>query len=105
MLVIHGVTELLLNYHEDTSSECPKCKHNEVTYRVVQKYYHVYGLPFLPTAKYTGIYCNHCDYQTNPIINDKSIIYEKISPTPLYLYTGSAMLILLIAIFIFMLLT
>jgi hypothetical protein len=103
MWVIHGVSEILLNYHEDEYSECTNCNHSETTYRVVQKYYHVYGLPFFPVEKYTGLYCNNCNYHAKPVVNDKSILYEKLSRTPLYLYIGSVVLTIIIAFFIFVL--
>jgi len=96
MLIIHGVSEKLLNYHEENSSHCPNCNHKGVTYRIVQKYYHIYALPFFPTGKYTGLNCNECNYNSNNIVSKESIIYEKIAKTPIYLYTGTVIFILLL---------
>jgi len=102
MLLIFGTSELLLNYFENDNSNCPNCNNSTLTFRVVQQYYHVYGLPISPTGKYTGVSCDSCTYTSNNVMSDNSKYYELQTKAPMYLYTGAALFFLIIFGIIFL---
>ncbi|WP_147243803.1 hypothetical protein [Pedobacter miscanthi] len=93
MFVHFGKTEKLLNVYEDELISCDNCNETTVTYRIVQKYYQISGIPILPAEKYTGMSCDNCGYGSNNVISENAKTYEKLSKTPWYLYTGVAILI------------
>jgi hypothetical protein len=88
MLLIFGTSEVLLNFYEADKKQCPNCDQTGVTFRVVQTYFHVFGLPTFPLQKYTGLNCSHCNYRNNNVASDMSIVLEKESRAPFYLYSG-----------------
>jgi ssDNA-binding Zn-finger/Zn-ribbon topoisomerase 1 len=94
-MIIFGVTEILLNFYEPGTIECPECSKQNLTYRVVQRYFHVYGLPCYPVQKYTGMNCADCGLANNDVTSEMSAILEKESRTPFYTYTGVAILSLI----------
>ncbi|KQM77058.1 hypothetical protein ASE74_17495 [Pedobacter sp. Leaf216] len=92
MLVHFGKTEKLLNFYEDELASCDNCNEKTVTYRIIQKYYQINGIPILPAEKYTAMSCDSCNFSNNNVISENAKVYEKLSKTPLYLYTGAAIL-------------
>ncbi|MCZ4245056.1 hypothetical protein [Pedobacter punctiformis] len=92
MFLHFGHSERLLNYYEDESAVCDNCGEKALTYRIVQKYYQIQGIPFLPAHKYTGVSCENCMYGHNNVISENAKRYEKLSKTPLYLYSGALVL-------------
>lgn len=92
MFIHFGKAEKLLNFYEDELAYCDHCNKTTVTYRIIQKYYQINGIPFLPAEKYTGMSCGNCHFSSNNVISENTKVYEKLSPTPWYLYTGAAIL-------------
>lgn len=88
MLIIFGTSQVLLNFYEADQKHCPSCEQSGITYRVVQPYFHVFGIPTYPLQKYTGLNCSHCNYRNENVISEMSSLLEKESNTPLYLYAG-----------------
>jgi len=88
MLLILGTSEILLNFYETDEKQCPRCNQTGVTFRVVQTYFHVFGLPICPLQKYTGISCDQCNYTNDNVANEMSILLERESRVPLYFYSG-----------------
>jgi hypothetical protein len=96
MLLIYGVSERLLNFYEAEQKHCPNCDEAGITFRVVQTYFHVFGLPTYPLQKYTGLSCSHCNYSNNNVASDMSVILEKESRAPFYLYSGVIIFVLIL---------
>ncbi|PWS30225.1 ZPR1-type zinc finger protein [Pedobacter paludis] len=92
MFINFGKLEKLLNYYEDEFTPCDQCGASEVTYRIVQNYFYILHVPFFPEEKFTAMNCENCGYSHSRVISDNSKMYEKLSPTPLYFYTGAIIL-------------
>ncbi|PWS29510.1 hypothetical protein DHW03_06790 [Pedobacter yonginense] len=100
MLINFGKTEKLLNYYEDQFTPCDQCGETEVTYRIVQNYFYVLNIPILPEEKFTSMNCTNCGYNHSKVMSENAKMYEKLSPTPIYLYTGSIILAITFLLFL-----
>lgn len=100
MLII-GETQMVLNTYVDVLSYCENCHTSNVNYIVKQSYHHVFWIPVYPIMKNTGTYCYECNHSNEVIHSQKSVEYEKITKTPVYMYTLPIVVLVIILLNMF----
>jgi hypothetical protein len=81
------------------NNKCAHCNNvNTLEMHIFQKYAHVFWLPFFPLQKHGISQCNHCkqvltNKQMPPALQEVFNETKKTSKTPIWLYTGAALLI------------
>lgn len=96
MIFLWGKNTKTLEIYEDIDSACEECGAKTLFYIVYQDYYHIFGLPVFPLLKYGGIYCDSCENSKVNIISTKLSEYEKKTRTPIYMYSFTIVLLVII---------
>jgi len=96
MIYIWGRNTKTLEVFEDSDSVREECDTKSLFYFVYQDYYHVFGIPVFPLLKYGGMHCDSCGKSHINIINAKLSEYEKQTRTPIYMYSFTILLLVII---------
>ncbi len=100
-MIIYGSKSTLITTAIVPES-CSSCgTHNSVEMAVFQKYGHVFWIPFIPTGKTGVTQCSHCKkvLEKKEFSSSLNLFYQNLkstSKTPLWTFTGLALLVGLI---------
>lgn len=84
--------------------KCPNCgTQNSVELYIFQKYAHVFWIPFFPIGKTAVSQCGHCKQalklkEMPPVLQDDYQRMKQQSKTPVWTFSGLALVVLLIVI-------
>jgi hypothetical protein len=75
---------------------CPRCGKQALRATIVQRYFHVWWIPFVPYAKRVAFACEHCgmeasDESATPPLDEAVSRLQKQVSTPFYMFTGLAL--------------
>ncbi|MFZ4798645.1 MAG: hypothetical protein ACOYMA_14195 [Bacteroidia bacterium] len=100
-MIVYGSKSKVLAT-ENLMDKCPNCgTQNSVELSVLQKYGHVFWIPFFPMGK-TGISnCSHCKQvlELKEMPDNIKVSYENLKPstkTPIWMFSGLALVAVLI---------
>lgn len=96
MIILWGRKTKILETYEDDDSICDNCNTNSITYFVYQDYYHIFFIPLFPILKYGGLYCRNCEKSHINTISSKLSEYEKLTRTPIYMYSFPIIILIII---------
>lgn len=105
MIVYGAKSKVILS--ETLFEKCPNCgTSNSVQMHVIQKYAHVFWIPSFPTGKTCETECSHCKQvlKLKEMPDSFKEEYESLktrSSTPVYVYSGLIVLVLLITFGVF----
>lgn len=98
-MIIFGTGSKTLGKTKLPFENCPNCDAVDLHLRCVAKYFHLFWIPMFPTDKRAFIKCHSCSVDPK-ITNQKTLDKIKKEKTkfsyPLYLFAGTAALLLLI---------
>jgi hypothetical protein len=98
MIIVFGKANKILKIYDDHFSKCEKCQSSDIDYIVHQNYYHLFWIPIFPGLKFVGIYCNYCQNSKTDVINETAANYDKLTKTPLYMYSWIIIVLFIISI-------
>ena len=98
MIVIHGKRKIRIKRYNDSNIKCEQCHCYGQIFSVYQEYFHLFFVPFFPLGyKIINSVCPHCKDSFN---EEKTKHYLSLTRTPLYLYTGSILIVALVVFLI-----
>lgn len=97
MFTPQGTRTAKIKTYKDHEHCCDSCKDFDMTVKVYQPYFHFFFLPVAPTG--TKSVKAHCSKCTQPYRNDHmNRVYEVKTRPPVYLYTLTILIALLIIV-------
>lgn len=98
MFILLGKKSRIIKIYPDIESKCECCNSPTQDFIVNQTYYHIYGIPVIPLLKSVNTYCDNCMNIKENVHNQQTAIFESKTRTPIYLYSISIIVFLLLAI-------
>jgi len=98
MIIFYGSKETVIATEELQHAVCPDCGQHGLTCVVFSKHAHLFWIPIFPLYKRKEIFCPHCEltYTPDQLQDvDRSEVSNISSKTPLWKFTGLALIILL----------
>ena len=97
MFLLKGTRTAMIQVYSDHEHRCDSCKDFNITVAVYQPYFHFFFIPVAPNGeKSVKAHCSNC---SQPFRNDSmNRIYEEKTKSPLYLYTITILVGLLIVV-------
>jgi hypothetical protein len=102
-MIIYGTKAKQLKQETLFSEKCASCeKQNVVDMFIIQRWFHVFWIPFFPIGKVGVSQCSHCknmlkEKEMTPQLRMAAANLKSQSKTPLFTFIGLALLIVLIS--------
>jgi hypothetical protein len=96
MFFIYGRRKAKIKKTTDYVGTCTTCNSIGLEFEIYRDYYHLFWIPFFPAGdKESIVYCTKCGKPNsfNPRVKD----VESVTRTPVYLYSGPLLFVVLIA--------
>ncbi|MES2656686.1 MAG: zinc-ribbon domain-containing protein [Bacteroidota bacterium] len=91
---------------ENIADSCTNCQTaNSILMRVLQKYVHIFFIPFIPVGKTGATVCAHCKHaltkeEFSGSLNSRYDTLKSTAKTPIWTFSGLALLAILVVVLI-----